>query len=123
MKWLVGVIIVCSSLLSDIIAIASDGDKLSSSISLNASRSDYYIFINEEGNILEILNNSFKDIKGGASSKLVELLKNKRVSSFIASNVGYKLKNSLNSNKIKYTIYNGTIDTFIEQLVINEVLH
>ena len=117
MKWLVGVLIVCSSLLSDVIAIASDGDKLSSNVSSNASRSDYYIFIDEKGNTLEILNNSFKDIKGGASSKLVEMLKNKQVSHFVASSLGDKLENSLNSNKIKYTIFNGSINTFIEQLV------
>jgi len=117
MKWLVGIIIVCSSLLSDIIAIASDGDKLSSSISSNASRSDYYIFIDEEGNTLEILNNSFKDIQGGASSKLIKMLKNKKVSHFVASRLGGKLENSLNSSKIKYTIYNDSINTFIKKLV------
>lgn len=117
MKWLVGIIIVCSGLLSDVIAIASDGNTLSSNISSNASRSDYYIFINEKGNTLEILSNSFKDIKGGASSKLVEMLKNKQVSHFVAANLGDKLENSLNSNNIKYTIYEGNINTFIEQLV------
>jgi len=117
MKWLIGVIIVCSSLVSDVIVISSDGNKLSSNISSNASRSDYYIFINEKGDILEILNNSFKDIKGGASSQLVEMLKNKKASHFVASRVGEKLENSLNSNKIKYTIHNGSINTFIGQLV------
>ncbi len=117
MKWLVAIVIVCSSLLSNVIAIASDGNTLNSNISSNASRSDYYIFIDEKGNTLEILNNSFKNIKGGASSKLVEMLKNKKVSHFVASNLGYKLENSLNSNKIKHTIYHGNINTFIEQLV------
>ena len=117
MKWLVGIVLVCSSLLSDVIAIASDGNTITSNVSSNASRSDYYIFIDEKGNTLEILDNSFKDIKGGASSKLVEMLKNKKVSHFVASNLGDKLENSLNTNKIKYSIYNGHINTFIEQLV------
>ena len=35
----------------------------------------------------------------------------------IPASLGDKLENSLNSNKIKYTIYTGNINTFIEQLV------
>jgi len=115
MKWLVGVFIVCSSLWSDVTVIASEGDTLSSNVSLNASRSDYYIFIDEKGNTLEVLNNSFKDIKGGASSKLVDMLKNKQVSHFVAANLGDKLENALNSNKIKYTIFNGSVNAYIQK--------
>jgi len=44
-------------------------------------------------------------------------LKNKEVSHFIASSLGDKLEKSLNSNKIKYTIFSGSVNTFIEQLV------
>lgn len=116
MKWLVGVLIVCSSLVSDVIAIASDGDNLNSNISTKASRCNYYVFIDEKGETLEILQNLHKDIKGGASSRLVEMLKNKKVSHFVASSLGDKLENSLNVNKIKYTIHHGSINTFIEQL-------
>lgn len=116
MKWLVGIIIICSSLLSDVIAIASDGKTLSSNVSSKASRSAYYILIDEKGNTLEILNNSFKNIKGGASSELIKMLKNKKASYFIASSFGDKLENALNTNNIKYKIYKGSINTFIESL-------
>ena len=116
MKWLVGMIIFFSSLFSDTIAIASDNNTLSSNISSQASRSNYYIFIDEKGNVLEILNNNFKNIKGGASSKLIEMLKDKKVSSFIASSFGDKLKNLLDLNSIKYNVYNGTTNEFIESL-------
>ena len=117
MKWFAGILIVCSSLLSDIIVIASDDNTLSSNVSSKASRSNYYIFIDEKGNTLEILNNSFKDIKGGASSKLLEMLKDRKVSYFVASSFGDKLENLLDSNNIKYRIYNGNVNRFIEQLI------
>lgn len=117
MKWLVGVLIVCSSLFSDVIAVASDGENLNSNISSKASRCNYYIFMDEHGKILETLQNSHKDIKGGASSKLIEMLNKKNVSHFIASNFGEKLTISLESNNIKYTIQKGTINTFIQQMI------
>ena len=117
MKWLVGLLIVCSSLFSDVIAVASDGDNLNSNISTQASRCNYYVFIDEKGKILEILQNPHKDIKGGASSKLIEMLNRKNVSHFIASNFGEKLIMSLGSNNIKYTIDKGNINTFIQQVI------
>ena len=43
MKWLVGLLIVCSSLFSNVIAVASDGDNINSNISSKASRCNYYM--------------------------------------------------------------------------------
>ena len=117
MKWIFGALLVCSSLFSDVIAIASDGDNLNSNISSQASRCNYYIFIDENGNTLKILQNLNKDIKGGASSKLIDLLNNEKVSHFIASSFGDKLIKSLDSNNIKYTAHQGSINTFIKQVL------
>ncbi|MEA3498767.1 MAG: NifB/NifX family molybdenum-iron cluster-binding protein [Campylobacterota bacterium] len=111
MKWLVGLLMVCSCLFSDIIAVASDGDSLSSNISSKASRCDFYIFLDQNGNIVEILKNTHKDIKGGASSQLVKMLKKKDISRFVASSLGDKLIDSLDSNNIKYTIHQGDINS------------
>ena len=117
MKWLVGLLIVCSSLFSNVIAVASDGDNINSNISSKASRCNYYILINKSGNVLEIIPNSNKDIKGGASSKLIEMLNRKKVSHLIASSFGDKLMMSLDSNNIKYTIFKGKINTAIKQII------
>lgn len=118
MKWLVGLFIISSSLFSDVIAIASDGDTLNSNVSSQASRCDYYILIDKNGHLLETLQNANKDIRGGASAKLVDLLRKKKVSHFIASSLGDKLIMSLNSENIKYTIFKGDINTFIKQVSI-----
>eukprot|EP01156_Anaeramoeba_ignava_P020691 Anaeramoba_ignava/c16884_g2_i1.p2 GENE.c16884_g2_i1~~c16884_g2_i1.p2 ORF type:complete len:120 (+),score=1.52 c16884_g2_i1:545-904(+) len=116
MKWLAGVMVLCSSLLSDVIAISAEGNNLSSPISSNASRSDYYIFVNEKGELLEIKANPFKDTQGGASFKLTQMLKSKGVSRFVASRIGGKLENSLISNEISFTIKKGEVDGFIQEL-------
>ena len=117
MKWLVLIVMVCSGLLSDIIAIASNGNSLSSDISSKASRCNYYIFIDENGKTLEVLQNPHKDVMGGASSKLIDMIQDKKVSHLVASSFGNKLIASLNTNNIKYTIYKGTINTFIEEVI------
>ncbi len=117
MKFLAGLLIVCISLFSDIIVVASDGDSLNSNISSQASRCNYYIFIDQNGKLLEVLSNSHKETRGGASSKLTEMLNTKNASHFIASSFGEKLVTSLDSNSIKYTIYKGTVNIFIEQVL------
>ncbi len=117
MKWLILIVMVYSSLFSDIIAVASDGNSLNSNISSKASRCNYYIFLDENGKSLEVLKNPHKDVFGGASSKLIEMLRNKKVSHLIASSFGDKLTASLNSHNIKYTIYKGEINTFIENVI------
>ena len=117
MKWLVLMVMVCSGLFSDIIAVASNGNSLSSNISSKASRCNYYIFIDENGKTLEVLQNPHKDVMGGASSKLIDMIQNKKVSHLVASSFGSKLIASLNSHNIKYTIYEGKISTFIKNVI------
>lgn len=116
MRWIVGLLIVCSSLFSDVIAIASDGDTLNSNISSKASRCTHYVFVDEKGKVLEIVQNPHKDIRGGASNQLVEMLSNKKVSHFIASNFGDKLLKLLDSKSIVYTAHKGTINAVIQQM-------
>ena len=116
MKWIIGLLIVCSSLFADTIVVASDGNTLNANISAEASRCAYYVFIDSEGKVLEMLQNPHKDVQGGASSKLVAMLKEKKVSHMIALNFGEKLIRHLESNHIKYTIYKGDINSAIQSL-------
>ena len=89
---------------------------LNANISAEASRCAYYVFLDSEGKVLEMLQNPHKDVQGGASSKLVAMLKEKKVSHMIASNFGEKLIRHLESNHIKYTIYKGNINSAIQSL-------
>lgn len=116
MKWIIGLIIVSSSLFANISVVASDGNTIQSNISSEASRCAYYVFVDSQGEVLEIVENTHKDVHGGASSKLVTMLKEKKVSHIIASNFGDKLITKLKENKIKYTLYKGDINSAIQSL-------
>lgn len=116
MKWIIGLLIVCSNLFSNITVVASDGDTLNANISAEASRCSYYIFLDDKGKVLEMVQNPHKDVQGGASSKLVAMLKEKKVSHMIATNFGDKLIGHLHSNHIKYTVHKGDINSAILSL-------
>ncbi len=116
MKWIIGLVIMCSSLFSGVTVVASTGDTLEAKISSEASRCDYYIFLDDEGKVLETIQNPHKDVQGGASSKLVAMLKDKKVSYMIASNFGDKLIRHLKSNHIKYSVRKGDVSRVIQSL-------
>ena len=116
MKWIIGLLIVCSSLFSNVIVVASDSNTLNATISEEASRCSYYIFLDDKGKVLEIVQNPHKDVRGGASSKLVAMLKEKKVSHMIASNFGDKLIGYLEENHIKYTLHKGDVNSAIQSL-------
>jgi predicted Fe-Mo cluster-binding NifX family protein len=119
MKWIVGLLIVCSSLFSDVTVVASNGNTLTATISSEASRCDYYVFLDSEGKVLETVQNPHKDVPGGASSKLITMLKEKKVLHMIAANFGDKLVGHLQSNHIKYTVHKGDINSAIKSLKNN----
>ena len=116
MKWLIGLLIVYSSLLSDTTVIASDDNTLKANISSEASRCAYYIFLDDKGKVLEMVQNPHRDVQGGASSKLIAMLKEKKVSHMIASNFGDKLIGHLEANHIKFTVYKGDINSAIQSM-------
>jgi len=116
MKWIIGLLIVCSSLFADITVVASDSNTLNATISEKASRCAYYIFLYDDGKIMETVQNPHKDVQGGASSKLVAILKEKKVSHMIAANFGDKLIGHLEANHIKYTVHRGDIHSAIQSL-------
>ena len=116
MKWIIGLLVMGSSLFADVTAVASKGNTLNATISAEASRCSYYIFLDADAKVLEIVENPHKDVQGGASSKLITMLKDKKVSHMIASNFGDKLIGKLQSNHIKYTVLNGDINSAIKSL-------
>ena len=117
MKWFLGLLVLFSTLYADVTVVASDGKDLTSDISSKASRCNYYFVVDNTGKVLEVIQNSHKDVRGGASSELVVMLNNKRASHIIAASFGDKLIGSLQSNDIRYTVHKGTIKSAIEHLI------
>lgn len=117
MKWFIGIVVLFSSLYSDLTVVASDGNSLTSNVSSKASRCDYYIFVDQNGKVIQIIENGHKEVRGGASSALVALLKKREATHLIAASFGDKLVGALKSNNIKYTIATGSINHAIGNLV------
>ncbi len=117
MKFFIGILVLVSALYSDITVVASDGDSVTANVSSKASRCDYYIFVDQSGNVIEVIENGHKEVRGGASSALVTMLKERQATHFVAANFGDKLVSALKSNNITYTVTTGSVKNAIGTLI------
>lgn len=105
---------------SNRIAIAADGDSVSSEISMRAGRASYYLIFNKKGVFLKAIKNPSLMQGGGASSVVVDLLIKESVKTVIAGKFGDKMKKQLETNKIKYLERIGKIKEIVEKIVKNK---
>ncbi len=113
MRLLFSLLFVVVSLWAEVVVIASEGENVNASVSADASRCDYYFIVNEKGKVLKSMKNPHRNVSGGASSHLIELLRIEQASHFIAARMGMKLENALITNKITYMIFNGSVNEAI----------
>ena len=102
------------------IAIAADGDSVTSEISMRAGRAPYYLFFDKKGVFIKAIKNPSLMQGGGASSVVVDLLIKESVKTVIAGKFGDKMKKQLKANKIKYHERTGIINEIVETIVKNK---
>ena len=105
---------------SNRIAIAANGDSVTSEISMRAGRAPYYLIFDKKGVFLKAIKNPSLMQGGGASSVVVDLLVKESVKTVIAGEFGDKMKKQLNTNKIKYHERTGIIKEIVDTIVKNK---
>ncbi len=95
------------------IAIASTTKDLSGEISEQGGRAPYYLLLDEQKNILEIIKNPFAIGGGGAGPSVAKMLADKGVTKVITGNIGEKMQQVLEDRKIEYETANGLIKDYL----------
>ena len=83
------------------IAIASEGKKLNSKVSLRGGRAPYYLIF-EDKNLIETIKNPFAKGSGGAGFSVAHMLAEKKAELVIAGKVGRNMESALKDNGIKF---------------------
>jgi predicted Fe-Mo cluster-binding NifX family protein len=92
------------------IAVASEGDTVDSQVGNQAGRSSWFLFFDGEGELLEAIENPFKQEGGGAGVSCAGLLAEKRVTVLVAGKVGNKMRAALDSSRIAFILFSGTVE-------------
>jgi len=102
------------------IAIAADGDSVTSEIGMRAGRAPYYLLFDKKGVFIKAIKNPSLMQGGGASSVVVNLLVKESVKTVIAGKFGDKMKKQLKANKIKYHERTGIIKEIVKTIAKNK---
>ncbi len=91
------------------IAVASNSKDAASSISSKAGKCPYYLIFNGAGELIEVVENPYKDAQRGAGQQTANFLAGKGVTIVIAGNFGDKMIGVMKSNCIEFFQLEGVI--------------
>lgn len=99
------------------IAVASEGSDAASSISAKAARAPFFLIFDDQGKIIEVLENHLKDDAKGVGVSVVDLLVQKDVTVLIAETFGNKTINALKEKGIKYYEFEGNVAEAVKKVI------
>ena len=103
-----------------IIAVASDGETLKAAVSYVAARCHYFLIVGNKGNLLEAVENPYKDTRGGAGVSAANFLAKKNVKIVVAENFGMKMIDALKAQEIAHFEFEGTAEKAIRKVLKKE---
>ena len=99
------------------IAVASNNKESTSNVSSLAGRCPYYIIFDSTGKFVEVIENPYKDVRGGAGSSTADYLAEKRVTMVIAETFGGKMINAMKSKGITYYEFEGIASDAVKTIL------
>ena len=92
------------------LAVATESKQLTSTVSTLAGRSPYYLIFDSTGKLIEVVENPYKDVRGGAGTSIAHYLAEKGVTTIIAETFGNKMINAMKSKGITYYEFKGIVN-------------
>ena len=103
-----------------LIAVASDGETLEANVSHLAARCHFFLIVDSEGNLLEAVENPYKDTRGSAGVSAASFLAKKNVTLVVAGNCGSKMKDALKAQEITFFEFEGIGEEAIKKILEKE---
>ena len=99
------------------IAVASNNKNATSNVGTIAGRSPYYLIFNGTGKLIEVIENPYKDVRGGAGPSTANFLAEKGVTIVIAETFGGKMINAMKSKGMTYFEFKGITNDAVKKVL------
>jgi predicted Fe-Mo cluster-binding NifX family protein len=103
------------------IAIASDGEAMDSQVGRQGARCRWLLFFDENGELMETLENPYWQQRGSAGVNCAELLADKKVTVFVANNIGNKMAAVLDESDITFISHSGTVEEALKEVLEEQI--
>lgn len=99
------------------IAIAADTANTDDPISMNAARAPCYLVFNEEGKLLETINNPYSSVEKCVAPRTARLLRQHHINTLIASDFGDRFSELLRQHHISTVVSQGPTSDVIKNMI------
>ena len=99
------------------IAVASNNKNATSNVGTIAGRSPYYLIFDNTGKLVEVIENPFKDVRGGAGPSTANFLAEKGVTIVIAETFGDKMVNAMENKGMNHFQFKGTVKDVVKKVL------
>ena len=103
-----------------IIAVAADGETLEDSVSHVAARCPYFLIVDSKGKLSEVVENPYKDNRGGAGVSAANFLAGRNVTVVVAGSIGNKMQDALEVQEITYYEFEGSVEEAVREILEKE---
>ena len=97
------------------IAVASNNKNTTSNVAAMAGRSPYYLMFDSTGKLSEVIENPYKDARGGAGPSTANFLAEKGVTIVIAETFGGKMINAMKSKGMTHFKFKGIANDAVKK--------
>ena len=99
------------------IAVASNNKNTTSNVAAMAGRSPYYLIFDSTGKLAEVMENPYKDARGGAGPSTANFLAEKGVTIVIAETFGGKMINAMKSKGMTHFKFKGIASDAVKKVL------
>ena len=99
------------------IAVAASSKTAKASVSNMAAKCPYYLIFNNKGELIEVIDNPYRDASGGAGPSAANFLAQRGVTIVIAGNFGSKMINTLKNKGITHFEFKGRVDDAVKRVL------
>ena len=99
------------------IAVASNNKNTTSNVAAIAGRSPYYLIFDSTGKLAEVIENPYKDSRGGAGPSTANFLAEKGVTIVIAETFGGKMINAMKSKGMTHFEFKGIANDAVKKVL------
>jgi len=103
--------------IAGLIAVVSTGKTVTDAVGNVAARSPYFLIFNSQSELVEVLENPYRDTGGGAGPMVAEFISNRGVKTLIAENFGVNIAISLKDKGLNSKIFSGTVGEAVKSIL------
>jgi len=99
------------------IAVAASSKTAKASVSNMAAKCPYYLIFNNKGELIEVIDNPYKDASGGAGPSAANFLVQRGIDIIVAGSFGSKMIDALRNSGKTHFEFKGRVDDAVKRVL------